>query len=397
MKRHTTTNKTHTLTSTTLSFLRRIAPAVVVALAAGCGEAGAPEEKVDVPEIEGAVAAADFCALVDEITCAGAVGCCSNSEIATVEECIQMSSCTNGLGSVLESEAAQSGEVVYDAVKAGDYLRSLADVVAACDHHPDALSRPTFLYGTRAEGEDCTPDGSDLSSTFTCAPGLECAVVLDKTTQTTKGTCATPAAAAAAGGAGAACATGEDCASGSCSEGACAADFESEYCLTPKDTTPPANADPTHLYIDLAGDNSGSSGDVTLTYSSDNKFWRCTITSTLSDGQEKVCAVTSSGTATGDSGKFFDIEMAGNDGLRVDTVCACSDADISTNKCTTDVECFGTFNDYGSKADWCSDSSWNTWLWANACSKIWLDGDSHGKCNHFEVDGSDDNFTTCED
>lgn len=369
--------------------------ALVGGLLGGCAD---PEQdaQVEVPEVRGAVEAADFCALADQIACAGALGCCADPEFTSVDACVADSLCDEGLGAVLASQALADGEVVYDSAEAGEYLRSLAGVVSSCDHHPQSLAQPTFLHGSRAVGEDCSPLPGDLTNTFTCAAGLRCAITVDAATRQRTGTCTDAPAAAPQGAEGAACSSGEECASGSCTAGACEADTESEYCISPQALAPPPNADPTYLYLDLSGTNSGSSGDVTLTYSNNNKYWRCTITDTLSDGQEKVCAVTSTGTATGDSGKFFDIDMTSDDGLRVDTVCACSAADAATNKCSTAIECAGTFNDYGDKAGWCSDSSWNVWLWANACKKIWVDGDGNGKCTSFEVDASDNNYTTCE-
>lgn len=376
--------------------LSRLLLSTAFATLTGCGKSE-DDAKVEVPEVDGAVEAADFCALADQLTCAGALGCCADPEFASVDACVEKSLCENGLGAVLASQALADGEIVYDSAAAGEYLRTLADTVSGCSTHPRSLARPTFLHGSRGEGEDCSPAPGDLTNTFTCAAGLECVITVDAATRQRKGTCGAVSAAPPPGAPGAACAAGEECVSGVCSDGVCTSDLESEYCLSAPVEAPPPNADPTHLYIDLAGDNSGSSGDITLTYSNNNKFWRCTITDTLSDGQEKVCAVTSTGTATGPSGKFFDISMPGDDGLRVDTVCACSAANTSTNKCTTAVECFGTFNDYGDKAGWCADSSWNVWLWANACKKVWLDNDGHGKCSHLEIDGSDDNFTTCED
>ncbi|MCA9637712.1 MAG: hypothetical protein KC420_16915, partial [Myxococcales bacterium] len=361
----------------------------------GCAE---PEDdaKVEVLDIEGPVAAADFCGIADSLTCAGALGCCADPEFADVDACIADSLCDQGLGAVLTSDAVAGGELIYDADEAGDYLRAFADSVSRCEPH-EMSARPTFLRGSRGEGEDCTPVGSDITNTFTCASGLECMITVDAETRERKGTCGPEITAAPPGSAGSACTEGEQCASGVCSDGACTADLESLYCVDPVRNDPPSNADPTHLYIDLAGSSSGSSGDVTLTYSNNNKYWRCTITDTLSDGQEKVCAVTSTGIAIGPSDQFFDIDMTSNDGIRVDTVCACSAANTSTNKCTSEIECAGTFNKSGtSKPGWCSDASFNVWLWANACKKIWVDGDGNGSCTSFEIDADDNNNTTCE-
>lgn len=371
-------------------------PALLLTLAGGCGK---PEDDntVEVVEIKGPVAAAEFCGLADSLTCAGALGCCADPKFADVDACVAESLCASGLGAVLASDAVASGELVYDAEEAGNYLRSFAESVSGCQPHEGSMARPTFLRGSRVEGEDCTPVGDDITNMFTCAADLECLITVDPATRERKGTCAPAISATPPGSAGSACSTGEQCGSGVCKDGACTADLESLYCVEPARRDPPPNADPTHLYIDLSGDNSGSSGDVTITYSNNNKYWRCTITDTLSDGQEKVCAVTKTGTATGDSGKFFDLDMTSNDGIRVDTVCACSAANTSTNKCTTAIECAGTFNKAGSsKPGWCADASFNVWLWANACGKIWLDGDGNGSCTSFEIDASNNNYTTCE-
>lgn len=377
------------------SFLTTLAALALAVVACAGSE---PESRVDVPEVKGAVLAEDFCDLADQISCAGAVGCCSDPEFSGVDECMQKSLCGDGLGALLVSQAIADGTVVYDAEAAGEYLEQLASATSSCDAHPAELARPTFLYGSRGVGEDCTPADGDPSNAFSCAQGLECDVKFDPNTDAPVGTCVEISAALPPGAAGAACSTGEECKSGSCSNGACDADLETQYCISPpRPEAPPTNATPTHLYIDLNGGSSGTSGNITVTYSDNNQYYRCTITDTLSDGQEKVCAVTSTGTASGDSGKFFDLDMNSNDGARIDTVCACSAANTSTNKCTSEIECAGTFNKAGtSKPGWCADASFNVWLWANACKKIWLDGDGNGSCTSFEIDSDNNNNITCE-
>lgn len=356
-----------------------------------------PNAIVDVPEIKGAVAAEDFCALADEIHCAGAVGCCSGADVvyADVEECLQESKCSAGLGQVLDSPLVENGEISYDADAAGDYLRQLEKAVSQCAPHPEAIAQPIFLVGKRGENEDCTPTGSDRSSTFACKPGLVCQLSPDPMTGEPVGSCQPKPPAPTEGIAGAACATGEDCISGTCEAGACTADVNQEYCVRPPEKLPPVNADPTHLYIDLSGSNSGTSGDITLQYLNNGKYWECTITDTLSDGQEKVCAVSATGSVSNSNKEYFIMEMNSSDGAKIDTVCACSAVD--GNKCSTAIECAGTFNDYGDKAGWCSDSSFNVGLWANACKKVWLDSSGNGSCTKLQVNSYDDNFTYCTD
>ena len=354
---------------------------------------------VDVPAIEGDVEAADFCALADEITCAGALGCCEDPEFAGVDACVEQSRCAEGLGLALASDALKNGELIYDAAAAGEFLRQQASSVASCTPQERGLDRPTFLRGSRGVGEDCTPVGDDITNMFTCADGLQCDISIDPDTQARVGTCGPEDLSLPPGAAGTECASSEDCGSGVCTDGACAAELEDEspFCVAPVSSEPPSNATPTHLYIDLNGTNSGSSGDVTLTYSKSNTFYRCKITDTLSDGQEKVCAVSSTGNATGSSAQFFDVEMSSNDGIRVDTVCACSAANTSTNKCTSAIECAGTFNEWGTdQPGWCSGGSFNFGLWSFACKRFWLDGDGNGNCTHVEIDMDSNNNITCE-
>lgn len=356
-----------------------------------------PEPLVDVPEIKGSVAAADFCGLADQIYCAGAVGCCSGADVVygSVEECLQATRCEMGLGGVLAGPLVQNGELKYDADAAGNYLRDLEAAVSQCGHHPDSVTRPTFLIGTRDVNADCAPQGDDIANTFTCKPGLVCAPGIDAMTGEKIATCQAAPPPPTDGDIGEACATGEDCRSGVCQSGKCAVDVSAEYCMKAPPNGPPANADPTHLYVDLSGDNSGTSGDITLKYLNGGKFWSCTITDTLSDGQEKVCAVTGTGTVTNSNKEYFILEMNSSDGAKIDTVCACSAAD--GNKCSSAIECAGTFNDYGDRASWCIGGSFNIGLWANACSSVWLDNDGHGKCTKLQVDSYDDNFTWCTD
>lgn len=75
------------------SFVRKTSLVqVLICAAIGFGAAGCNENEpratnptdeplVEVPEIPGAVAAADFCGLADQIYCAGAVGCCSGADV----------------------------------------------------------------------------------------------------------------------------------------------------------------------------------------------------------------------------------------------------------------------------------------------------------------------------
>lgn len=369
----------------------------------GCNQEGSevltPDAKVDVPEIPASVAADEFCALADEIYCAGAVGCCSGADIvfATVEECLATSRCSSGLAGVLASAQMQGSELSYDATKAGDYLRTLASAVSQCGEHPVAVTKPVFFVGTRDAGADCTPQGKDLTNSFTCKPGLTCVESIDPMTNESQSTCMDVAPVEPLLAVGAACASGEDCGTGLCKEGACAVDVSAEYCIAPPEEIVPSNADPTHLYIDLSGDNSGTSGDVTIRYLNNGKYWGCTITDTLSDGQEKVCVVDQTGTVSNSNKEYFTMEMNSSDGVRIDTICACSAANTSTNKCSTAIECAGTFNDYGDRANWCTGGSFNLGLWAYGCSSVWLDNDGHGSCTKHQVNSYDDNYTYCVD
>lgn len=390
--------------SSTLGSAAVLAVAAVFLAVPGCSDGAMPgpvppDAKVEVPEVPAAVEAMDFCALADEIYCAGAVGCCSGSNVVftSIDECLAASRCGGGLDGVLDSAQMQGGELSYDAAAAGDYLRAMATAVSQCADHPSSIERPTFLVGTRDVGADCTPQGKDLTNSFTCKPGLRCAESIDPMTNEPKGTCENAPAPAPEGAVGAACSSDEDCAKGSCENGQCGFDVAARYCVPPPKEIVPSNADPTHLYIDLSGDNSGTSGDISVYYLNGGKYWKCTITDTLSDGQEKVCVVSSTGTVSNSNNEFFIMEMNSSDGARIDTVCACTAADTSTNKCTTAKECAGTFNDYGDRASWCIGGSFNVGLWANACSTVWLDNDGHGKCTKLQVNSYDSNYTYCTD
>jgi len=388
----------------------KLASAAVLVFAAGflalpgCsdGETANPmpsEAIVDVPEVPASVGATEFCALADEIYCAGAVGCCSGTNVvfASVDECLAASRCGGGLDVVLSSAQMAGGELSYDAAAASNYLRTMATAVSQCADHPESIERPSFLVGTRDVGADCTPQGKDLTNSFTCKPGLRCVESIDPMTNELVATCMNAPAPTLEGAVGAACSADEDCAKGACENGKCGFDTAARYCVAPPKEIVPSNADPTHLYIDLAGDNSGTSGDISVYYATGGKYWTCTITDTLSDGQEKVCVVSSTGTVSNSNNEFFQMEMNSSDGARIDTICACSAASTSTNKCTTAVECAGTFNDYGDRASWCIGGSFNVGLWANACSSVWLDSDGHGSCTKLQVSSYDNNFTGCID
>jgi len=364
---------------------------------AGCGAEDAdptplPEPLVEVPSIEGAVAPENFCDLADRIRCAGAVECCSDKPaFASVDACVQESGCQAGFDKLLASPAVADGSLVYDPEAAGDHLRAEASRVSQCAD-AEAPAPGSAFVGTRDVDADCSPQGADRSNTLTCKPGLECALSLDAMTGVMTGRCK-----AAPPPPDGTCSSGEDCGSGICEEGRCAPS-EAAYCFVgPEEPTPPANADPTHLYIDLGGSNSGTSGDVTIIYANGGKFWQCTITDTLSDGQEKVCTVTTTGTVTNSTNEFFKIEMPSNDGMKLDTVCSCSAANTSTNKCTTAVECAGTFFDPGDNGSWSEGCSWDPIDWGHYCSHMWLDNDGHGNCTKFQINSYDDNYTFCID
>lgn len=388
----------------------KLASAAALAIAAGflalpgCSDGAMsnpppPEAKVEVPEVPASVAADEFCALADEIYCAGAVGCCSGANVvfANVDECLAASRCGGGLDVVFASAQMQAGDLSYDAMAAGDYLHEMAMAVSQCADHPESITRPTFLVGTRDVGADCTPQGKDLTNSFTCKPGLRCVEAVDPMTSELKATCVNAPLAPPEGAVGASCVSDEDCARGACENGKCGFDVAARYCVPPPKEIVPSNADPTHLYIDLSGNNSGTSGDLTITYANGGKYWQCTITDTLSDGQEKVCVVSTTGTVSNSNNEFFHMETNSADGARIDTVCACTAADTSTNKCTTAKECAGTFNDYGDRAGWCIGGSFNIGLWANACSSVWLDSDGNGKCTKLQVNSYDNNYTGCID
>lgn len=387
-----------------------LASAAVLILSAGflalpgCSDGGTAnpnpsEAMVDVPEVPASVAAADFCGLADEIYCAGAVGCCSGSDVvfATIDECLAASRCGGGLDGVLAGAQMQAGDLSYDAAAAGDYLREMATAVSECAIHPDSIRKPKFLVGTRDVGADCTPQGKDLTNSFTCKPGLTCVQSIDPDTNDPVATCMDVAPTPREGAPGAACATNEDCSWGTCESGKCGFDEAAQYCVAPPPEIVPSNADPTHLYLDLTGDDSGTSGDISIYYANGGKYWKCTIADTLSDGQEKVCVVTSTGTVSNSTKEFFQMEMNSSDGARIDTVCACSAANTSTNKCTTAIECAGTFNEYGERPSWCIGGDFNIGLWANACKSVWLDNDGHGSCTKIQVNSYDSNYTGCID
>jgi hypothetical protein len=390
--------KTPRVSFTTIS----IAAAILCAglSAAGCsGDDPGPVEPaplVDVPEINGAVAADDFCDLASQIHCAGALGCCSGDEkaFANVEECIQQSSCAKDFGDVLASSLVKGGTLVYDADAAGDHLRALASKVSQCGASTEATSRPTYLIGSREQGADCSPQGGDRTNTLTCKPGLECALTVDIPTGVEKGTCMS--ASSPASDVGVACASGEDCSSGVCTAAKCAAepDTTSEYCAAPPEETAPSNATPTKMYIRVHGnDNSGSGGDVTLTYANGGKYYECTITDSLADNAEKTCTITTQGTVTNSNSELFWVAMPGNDGLRIDTICAYG----TENGADFAIECVGEVFDPGNNNSWSENcGAWIPWENGQYCGSFWLDGDGHGNCNEFQINSYNSNYTICD-
>src|SRR5688572_8554988 len=86
---------------------------VTAACSGDDGEPAGPAPKVEVPEIQGAVAAEDFCALSDEIRCAGNVGCCEDDGYASVDECLAYAACSDNVGTLLKSPHIADGTLVY--------------------------------------------------------------------------------------------------------------------------------------------------------------------------------------------------------------------------------------------------------------------------------------------
>jgi hypothetical protein len=368
--RRTTTNE-RSFTSLALTHLLLSA---VIAGVAGCGgdegESNPPYNEVALPEINGAVAAADFCGVADRIHCAGAVGCCSDEDAgyADVDECIQKSSCAEGMGAVLQSSLVADGTLVYAADAAGDYLRGLATTVSQCGTHAEHVSKPTFLIGSRDEGADCSPQGTDRANTFTCKPGLSCDLTFDPKAGTEKGACRVAGPVS----------PDDDAGPG--------------YCVAPLEETPPSNATPAKMFIRVkSSDNSGSSGDVTLEYAIGGSYWGCTITDTLGNGEEATCDAYYKGTVTNSNDEYFFITMNSDDGLRVDTICAYDSSD-------NDIECAGDFFDYGNNDGWSENcGAWVPWDWGYYCGSMWIDGDGHGNCTKFQIHSDNHNYTTCVD
>lgn len=373
-----------------------VAAAMGTLALSGCSEADpvnpAPDSKVEVPTIEGAVAGDKFCDLATQIDCAGAVGCCTDASEAytSVAECAAESRCADGLGKVLESPLLQDGTITYDAAAAGDYLRAMASRVASCETPAADIAKPIFLVGSRDEGADCSPQGQDQANLFTCKANLQCTLSDDPATGAQVGVCAKIPAAPTNGAVGDTCASEEDCQSGPCASGKCALDT-SYACNQPEEITVPANTDPTQLYIKTHdSDSAGTTGTVTLKYISGTSEYSCEVTPT-NKNTEYTCTPTKTTLAT--SGSSFYISMTSTDGVRISTVCARYQATPSSP--WTAVDCAGTFFDYGTNEAWSEGCTWDPDVWGFWCSNVWLDNDGHGDCKTLKVNWDNDNYTNC--
>lgn len=213
--------------------------------AAGCdgdskSESAAPG--VEIPEITGDVSSDDFCALYDQISCAGSLGCCDDSNCADAADCEAGSTCSSDLASVLASESVTSGVVTYDAAAAGDYLRGLASSTSSCDPGKDTSSWIWAVFaGSLSEGSDCSTSDDDLAGPLRCTEGLACDVTVDDEAGTETYACAT--APVSMGSHGDSCVDDEGCDAGSCVDNECVLSVEDVYCADAEDTGAPSNAD----------------------------------------------------------------------------------------------------------------------------------------------------------
>lgn len=351
-------------------------------LALGFAACGGDEasSKVAVPEINGAVALEDFCDLFEQIQCAGADGCCSDTQkaYASVDACLAASSCAERLADFSASKPAVEGALVYDPEAAGDYLRSFAASTAACGASEDLPTHLSYFVGTRVEGADCTPDATSAANTLTCKPGLGCILAADA-----KGTCMPVTSDLGAGAEGDACETEDDCAHGDCVDGACALEPAVLFCEAPPAMTPPSNATVDNLYIKTADSkNAGTTANITLTYDDGaGNTYTCTITGGIGRNAAKTCTPTASVSSDKPGYNSITIEQTSTDGLRMGTVCA-------RDAASAQIYCAGSFHDPASK--YCTD--WD--IWDQNYGSCYIDADDNGNCKKLKV-YKDWNYVTC--
>lgn len=404
-------------------------PMILTLLAAGCGGAAvesaeeAPALDIAVPAIEGAVERERFCEVFQQIECAANVGgCCTDPQgrAPSAEACVSTPDCS----ALLDHALVRDGLLQYDPMVAGDFLRAGARNAAACSLDAD-WRHLSFLEGKRVEGEDCSPVGGDSTYLRLCEPGLRCAVRQDEAGAPV-GSCVQMPALPALRGLGERCEDedGSACNSGRCVDGVCAerleegstcrldADCVSGRCtngeaepdcadgscgcapvgdafcqleepLPQRPTNTSTYTNPSSLCVQAhESDNSGTNGDLTLKFFVDNKYYSCTITETVSDGEEACCTPSYGGSANSAYNNQMKVMMWNDDGIRITALKVKSGANTWT---------LGTFDDdnLGTEMD-CEGCN----FWSKNCNSCWLDQDGHGSCRHMVFD-FDDQGTQC--
>ncbi len=364
--------------------------ALLLAPACADPDAGAQAAKVEVPEIEGAVAAADFCDLYAQIQCAASSGCCADAPYASAEACLAAQPCAQ-VSALLGSPLVADGTVVYDAAAAGDFLRSMAGSAAACGDSSDLYAGLDFMVGTRDEGVTCDDAAGDLAAPLSCKPGLQCVAAAD----IAKGAVCGAALTSAYRPTGAACADDDECANGPCEAGKCTVDSEALLCGAPPAQTPPSNATIAKLKLEVhSRSNSGSSASPVRMYFYETIFatdidesdkvqpYTCEITGGMSTGKSYTCNVTKGSLVDVDSVPLsgyssFRISHSSGDGLRVGRVCT---LDSNNNE----IKCRTTFWDVFGQ--WCGNCS------GGFCDWCMIDNDGNGNCDDIIIDPDDGSF-----
>jgi hypothetical protein len=388
-----------------------LAPLLAIACSSSESPTKAPDKggpTVTVPTITGDVAVEKFCDYFKQIQCAANLGCCSKAGLKSdsLEKCIAATDCP----AMIVGGAVTSGAVKYDAKLAGDYLRGTAASASKCEV---AKLDASYAVGTRKDGEDCTPTGTDASNTLACAPGFSCSIAKDETTGVAKGTCAATGTAAtvARQADGAVCDESDACTSGRCAEGKCAARLadgaackatedcvsgqctaasgeacDSETgactCVAQRDTychapipAPPSNLDwsnPNYLCVgatDTSG--GGSDGEFKLGWEYKDVRYGCSIPGGIPRGTERCCvAVRISGVIGTSDEQHMYIKTTSGDGMKMTYVRV---------KKGTDVYEIKKFDSPSATGD-CDGC-----FFGQDCNDCWVDADGHGPCKNWWI------------
>jgi hypothetical protein len=209
--------------------------------AIGCSASG-----VQVPEIPDSVPMEDYCKLLNQIACAGAMGCCTDrtTTYSSQEACEKANLCESSLGLIFASNEMATGVLKYDAAKAATQLRQKAEYTKACGTIKQSNNLQPFLIGTKAIGADCSANADDVASAYTCQPGLRCTLSDPELLPDARTCMASPSTVSVGqrNGYGEACATNEDCRTGLCQNGTCAVDTNKSFCVPIEKPTTPSNS-----------------------------------------------------------------------------------------------------------------------------------------------------------